>query len=452
MSESTQIDYNFGRVGVSNRVYINNEEYRQIDSIAGWENKNTKERPESANREKESDIVPGKSNYIRTCLEQNFGKNSINFRGNCYPYCFSGDTSITSVPSSGRFWPALPRFDKDGKPSANGIRVGMQKYVCPATSGAVWPNGFHTLKQLTSNSAWPVRPSNGNGAALDYSPSKPFFTRIRIPLVDLKWKHYTASGSYRTLNILEDESVETSSDNRTNGEILELTRVRGFINLINPDGINATTNSSGSYKWPHNFNQIYYRVTDDYYGGDDDTPLITVMNSQCAGNAQVGGLTTSNQNIFSGSEVPFDVPVLLNQKYLIFDIYTDVCDRADLVLAASTKWWQMTWSFEGCMFRRKSDTGDLPTFHIEYNAALTPVPIAIEYWPYEAYACIWDIKHELSTQNVSVALYDMSSGKPVLVGADVSVLDVDRVRVVIKSNYRIPAARFKVFIVGGNKY
>lgn len=462
MSESTLIDYNFGRVGNTSRTYINNEQFRAIDFIDGWRNANTKNRTDG---EKIHDLVKGKGNYLRTCLETNSVTNSVNNRGNFFPFCLSSDKNIVSIPQSGRTLPIIPRFDSAGKyienpENAVDVRVGFQNYICPKIQDAKWPQDFWTLTETKSNSAWPIRPSNGDGSYIEYSPPKPYHARIRIKLTDLKWilRDKAAGSQHETVrNILEDETVDRTRDTRLNGEIVEIVSIRGFINLINPDGINATTNNTGSYKWPHNFNQIHYRVTTDPYGGDENTPTITVFNAECAGDANIGTTNYQNQSSYYGAGVPFEVPVLSGQQYLIFDIYTDVCDRKDLQTAPATQWWQLTWSFESCMYRPVSNAGDLPTFHIETNPELIPTKTYTEKsWPRVNYYYNWQITHGLNTKNISLTLYKLneSSNQPTEVFADLRIIDNDNVIIKIRGvddTTLIPINQYKAFLIGGNK-
>lgn len=462
MAESTLIDYNFGRAGNTARTYINNEKFRAIDYIEGWKNANTKIKTDG---EKIYDLVKGKGNYIRTCLETASNTNTINYRANFFPFCLSGDKTVMSIPSAGRTLPPLPKFDNNGRPIENptdampGAKVGFQNYICPKIKGAQWPQDYWTLTETKSNSAWPIRPSNGDGSYIDYSPPKPYHARIRIRLTDLKWvmKDRAAGVQYMSVrNILEDESVELSDVNRTNGDIVELVTVRGFINLVNPDGINATTNSSGHYQWPHNFNQIHYRVTTDPYGGDDDTPTITVFNAECAGDANIGTTSYQNQSSYYGAGVPFEVPVLFGQQYLIFDVYTDVCDRKDLQISPATQWWQLTWSFESCMYRPVTNAGNLPVFHIDTNPELIPIKVVTTTgWPRENYYYTWLITHGLNNKNISLTLYKLNEldGSPIRVFADFTIIDSDTIAIKIRGyndTTRIPNGQYKVFLIAGN--
>lgn len=456
MAESTLIDYNFGRSGNTSRTYINYEEFRAIDYVAGWNNVNTKERAEISAGEQPSDIVKGRGNYLRTCLEHKSLRNTATLRGNFFPYCFSSD-SIEVIPSNQRYWPALPKFTiPTGVGNETVDLVGFQNYVCPKKSSAQWPTDYYVLEQTASNSAWPIRPSNGDGGQLDFSPPKPYFTRIRIKLTDFKWVlREKGTGNEYERNILEDESVSVTNPNRVNGELLCLTKIRGFINLINPDAINASTNSSGTYKWPHNFNQIHYRVTSDPYGGDDNTPTLTIFNSEAAGYTNLARSNYQNESSYYGAGIPFEVPVLEDQSYLIFDIYTDCCDRRDFQTSPSTQWWQMTWSFESCAFRRISDDGQTPTFHIEYNPFLIVEEQPLSYWPKSQKIVKWPINHGLGTTNINVELYKVNNsqtGAGIKVEADVSAVDTENVMITILSDEDIPAAYFKAFIIGGNKF
>lgn len=462
MAESILIDYNFGRTGNTSRTYINNEKFRAIDFINGWKDANTKIKTDG---EKIYDIVKGKGNYLRTCLETGSITNTVGTRGNFFPFCLSADKNIVNIPSSGRTLPLLPKFNDAGKPLENvetapGAKVGFQNYICPKIQNAVWPQDYWTLTETKSNSAWPIRPSNGDGAYITYSPPKPYHARIRISLTDLKWiqRDRAAGSSVGSIrNILEDESVELSDNNRVNGDVVELVSVRGFINLINPDAINATTNSSGSYQWPHNFNQIHYRVTTDPYGGDEDTPTITVLNAECAGNANIGTTNYQNESSYYGAGVPFEVPVLPGQQYLIFDIYTDVCDRKDLQAAAGTQWWQLTWSFESCMYRPVTNAGDLPTFHVDTNPELFVTKSYKQTgWPRENYFYNWFITHGLETKNISCTLFKLNEadGHPIEVHADFSVIDNNTVAIKIRGNNAdasIPNGQYRAFLIAGNK-
>lgn len=460
MSISTLIDFNFGRSGNTSRTYINNEMFKAIDFIAGWNGLNDKIIAETNNGEQTADIVKGRSNYLRTCLETNYTQNTIYNRANSYPFCFSNDVSVlsTAVGLSACKWRSLPRFTVNGTPSSNGVKVGFQNYICPKSPDSVWPNGYWSLAQTKSNSNWPIRPSNGDGAAIEFSPPKPYHTRIRIKLTDLKWNLVESeTGAVLTRNILENDSVAATSDERLNGEIVLVTKVRGFINLINPDATNATTNSSGKQSWPHNFNQIYYRVTTDEFGGDSNTPLLTIMNSECAGNSNLSGGQLNRSSSYYGDGIPFEVPVLENQRYLIFDIYTDVCDNTSYQTAGSTQWWQMTWSFESCMYRPVETSGDLPTFHVETNPQLSAyTESSLAGWPRENYYFYWDILHGLGTQNISVTLYNINGGKsvPVKCESDVIIVDNDNIRLKIRTpnkNDVLPIQQLKAFLIGGNK-
>lgn len=461
MIESTLIDYNFGRTGNTSRTYINNEQFRPIEYINGWKDANTKIKTDG---EKIYDLVKGKGNYLRTCLETGSIVNSITTRVNFFPYCLSSDKNIVGIPISGRTLPPLPKFNEAGKPlenveSAPGAKIGFQNYICPKIQNAVWPQDYWTLTETKSNSAWPIRPSNGDGSYISYSPPKPYHARIRIKLTDLKWiqRDKAAGSNYMAIrNILEDETVDRSSDDRINGDVVELVSVRGFINLINPDGINATTNNSGSYQWPHNFNQIHYRVTTDPYGGDDETPTITILNAECAGNANIGTTSYQNESSYYGAGVPFEVPVLVGQQYLIFDIYTDVCDRKDLQSATATQWWQLTWSFESCMYRPVTNAGDLPTFHVETNPELrASKSYKTTGWPRENFFYNWFITHGLMTENISLTLFKMNEGEghPVQVFADFRVVDSENIIIKIRGydETPIPTGQYKAFLIGGNK-
>lgn len=359
-----QFDYNFGRLGDTNTLYINTEKFRHIDYIEGWQNINSKETP---NSEQATDMIAGSGNYLRTCLENGWTGNTITRRGNHFPYCFSGDT-VDSVPANDRNWPALPRFSVvtgyEGDPPVSVVTadrlVGFQKYICPRTgNNPVFPADYYTLEQTPSNSYWPIRPSNGDGAKKSFSPSNPYMARIRIKLTDLKYSAWSDETRTElvTRNILEEPSTSATSDNRKNGDIIDIARIRGFINLINPDGINAITNADGTTSWPHNFNQIVYRLSTDptgtSYAIDDNTPAktITIFNAECAGYANLSRTNTVNQSSYYGAGIPFEVPVLPGQEYLIFDIYTDCCDNTPAQTNSSTEWWELTWSFDGYYYR-----------------------------------------------------------------------------------------------------
>lgn len=449
-SESTLIDYNFGRNGSSSRTYINNEEFRQIEYVKGWKTYNTKAKAETNAGETVSDITSyvQRGNYLRTALENTNQQNTTGFRGNFFPFCFSSD-EIKTLNTNGGYWPNLPRFRKDTVPSGDGAYVGFQAYVCPKKSDAVWPTDYYTLTQTRSNAAWPIRPSNGDGSSLDFSPPKPYFARIRIKLSDLKWTLRDA-GVTKEFNILEDESVSQSLDTRVNGEIVELTKIRGFINLVNPDAVNASTNSKGAYKWPHNFNEIQYRVTSDPYGGTNDTPTLTIFNSQCAGNANLGVGNYQNESSYYGAGVPFEIPVLRDQRYLIFDIYTDVCDNVTFQNAATTQWWNLTWSFEGCMYRPMSNNGEAPIFHIEPLAQCEPTSESLDVWPMTRNVCKWTVEHNLHTNNIFPAIYKNSGGGVwTLVQADIDLISEETLVVKIDSEATIPSGLYRCIIVGG---
>lgn len=452
MAESTLIDYNFGRTGNTSKTYINNEIFRGIDFIYGWEDANTKERNNTSAKESATSIVKGKGNYLRTCLEHNFLQNTVNSRGNMFPYCFSDDSNITDVPATARYWPKLPRFTTDGKPSASGALVGFQHYICPKKTGANWPSDYYTLTKTKSNSNWPLRPSNGEGATITYSPAKPYWARIRVKLTDLKWVTIEQTTQTRIVrNILEDDTVSESSDSRLNGEIVELTKVRGFITLSNPNGINGSTNESDQYTWSHSNTQIVYRVTNDEFGGDEETPTITVFNSEWAN-------TTVNeygQSVFGGGSIAFEVPVLSQQKYLVFDIYTDVCDLQSSQTSANTIWWQLKWAFESCYYRNISTSGNDPLFYVETNGAINRTSKTTSEWPKTQYYYSWVITHNLGTDNLSVTVYDKTKNNT-QVFMDVRTIDANSCELLIKSNLYseestgyITAGRFKAFIIAG---
>lgn len=452
MAESTLIDYNFGRTGNTSKTYINNEIFRGIDFIYGWENANTKERANASVKETTANIVKGKGNYLRTCLEHNFLQNTVNTRGNMFPYCFSDDANITDVPATSRYWPALPRFTVDGTPSTLGALVGFQRYVCPKKSKASWPEDYYTLSKATSNSAWPLRPSNGEGASITYSPPKPHWARIRVKLTDLKWVTIEQATQARIVrNILEDDTVSQSSDSRLNGEVVELTKVRGFITLSNPGGINGSTNESGQYSWPHSNTQIVYRVTNNEFGGDSETPTITIFNSEWAN-------TTVNeygQSVFGGGSIAFEVPVLNQQQYLVFDIYTDVCDLTTTQASTNTRWWQLKWSFESCYYRNISTAGNDPLFYVTTNGEISKVEKTGSEWPKKQYYYSWVIEHNLGTDNICVTVYDKTKNNTQAF-MDIIALDANRCELRIKSNIysdtyqgKIEAGRFKAFIIAG---
>lgn len=471
---STRFDFTFGRSGATNRTYINNEEFRQIDYIAGWDN--SKIVAEVQHGESKLDLKPGRNNYIRTCLENNFAQNSVYNRANSYPFCFSDDAEITDVPTGQRTLKALPRFNIKNPNGSTVSLLGMQSYVCPKKNNAYWPQDYYTLKQTKSNSQWPIRPSNGDGAKLEYSPPKPYHTRIRIKLTDFKWTYYDTNKNGQKIkvekNIFENEYTSGTSDQTINGEFVQVTKIRGFINLINPDAINSTTNSSGNNTWPHAFNQIYYRVTSDDFGGDDSTPIITILNSECAGNANIAGGQPNRTSSFYGSGVPFEIPILENQRYLIFDIYTDICDNSVYNTSASTQWWQMTWTFESIMYRPIDTAGIIPVFKLVRNPDITSRYYKNQRgWPRNNYYWEWPINHELQSEEISLDVYDSygpvsvnSNGEILKIGpvsyytkinVDYKVVDINNIIIKIRAsspNEILESNRYLAFIIAGNRY
>lgn len=432
MSSINSMDFNFGKDGTTSQTYINNECFRQIDYIIGWEDANTKRAPEPIANEKLTSLKPGRGNYLRTCLEHNFQSNTKYNRANFFPYCFSNDINVLSVSEGARWWNAVPRFNIvgnkiDDDANNKNTKLGFQKYICPKHINAEWPNDFWSLEKTESNSYWPIRPSNGDGGLLVYSPPKPYHARIRIKLTDFKWKKYNPdSGEYEVRNIFEDEKVPASesSDSCQNGEHVNLTKIRGYINLINPDATNATTNSTGVQTWPHAFNQIYYRVTDNPFGGDDDTPLITILNSECAGNSNDGSNPVYRSSRFFGDGISFEVPVLEKQQYLIFDIYTDICDRVEWQTASPTQWWQLIWSFESCLYRPISNSGNVPLFYQVKSPEISPKEISNSSdWPRKRFYYEWRITHGMNTKNLLITVFNNSTGVMQQVQPDISIED-----------------------------
>jgi hypothetical protein len=449
MSNITRVDYNFGRIGKVNTIYVNNEYVESISLIDGWEKANTKT-TNTANKYEDGDasLPKGNSNYLRTCLEHNTIQNSTGTRGNNYPFCFAADPIIpvrAGANGSVLYWPNLPRYDIDNNKwididnsSVSGnYKTGFQIYICPKApsidqqnSGTEykpsWPEDFHTLKQTTSNAFWPIRPSNGEGGLAAFSPPKPYHARIRIPLSSLKRKQITKTGAveYRPITEIPSEvktkvTEELHLENTGTENTVNVTKIRGFINLVNPDAVNGSTDAKGNFKWPHNFNQIVYRYTSNEYGeegrdneNNDITPLLTVFNSEAAGYTNIGNVNNyQSYSSYYGDGVPFEVPVKEGQQYLVFDIYTDACDNIIYQTNRETQWWQLTWSFESYSYRPISNTAGmsiqsktymLPAENKNNNSSYVQYEEVInEYaWPRKQYFCKWTIAHDFGSDAV----------------------------------------------------
>ena len=93
---SDTLDYDFGRVGNTNYVYINNEETKPIISIRGWEYDSVKNPFKNPNY----NYIHTKLNYRGTYLSGENNSNH-NYRAYRYPWCFNTYHSTKANPTGG---------------------------------------------------------------------------------------------------------------------------------------------------------------------------------------------------------------------------------------------------------------------------------------------------------------------------------------------------------------
>lgn len=528
--DDTLIDYNFGKHAIARHVYINDEEFKPIDYVLGW-GQTEKDFADATdndgnvwqinyNKSLAGDYTQTqKSNYIRTSFVNFSTTENQKASGDkrCYyPFCFgpvNDGTLNENLNLDGEYvdtlnknaWPPLPRFYKDGKvarlvkynesfKSTANINqadnssprfIGMQKYICPKHENAAWPHDYYVLTKQGGNndtSAWPIRPSNGDGSNMVLTPGKPYYTRIRIPLADLMCKYVNPNDRTQfDNNIFSDEYSDESTVYTKNGSgNLIISKIKGHISLINPNGCNAVMGPDGTYTYPHAFNQIYYRLTTNEYGdyvyptdedpkninigdsGDGVVKTLCIYNSNCAGYAygnKTNSILTSgvknpptganNNSNYFGETINFEIPVFKDQKYLVFDIYTDIGDNEQYVSNSSTNWWNMVWSFDGCYFHRYTNaTIYLPKVFIDVNPLLV-------YNTENKDFVYWNVKHYIGTRNVNISLIeldktklDINEGTQKVCDANFEIISKDEIRVVFRKTSNISADRFKIIITG----
>lgn len=309
-SDSDTRDYDFGRVGNTNYVYINNEETKPIISIKGWEYNSTKNPFKNPNY----NYIHTKLNYRGTYLSgENNGNH--NYRAYRYPWCFNTYHSTKANPTGGS------NYEK------------LQSYVCPRGSSST--SGNFSLAKLSSADAWPIRPSDWD-VNNNFTPYIPYYARIRIPIADFLVK----DSNNNSVSVLEDAEQNNYS----------ISRIKGILNLIQPDGVYCTGNG-----FNNSVNQFYYLYTDNEFGYKSNSSTeaaerITILTTQ--GDYRSSGTWADDNNIYG---IPFDLPVLPNQKYLVFEIYTNICNNwtGEDGSAASIEWWEFTWAFETVSYRPK---------------------------------------------------------------------------------------------------
>ena len=195
-------DYDFGRVGNTNYVYINNEETKPIVSIRGWEYDSVKNPFKNPNY----NYIHTKLNYRGTYLSGENNSNH-NYRAYRYPWCFNTYHSTKANPTGGS------NYEK------------LQSYVCPRGSSST--SGNFSLAKLSSADAWPIRPSDWD-VNNNFTPYIPYYTRIRIPIADFLVK----DSNDNNVSVLEDAEQNNYS----------ISRIKGILNLIQPDGVYCAGN------------------------------------------------------------------------------------------------------------------------------------------------------------------------------------------------------------------
>lgn len=309
-SDNDTRDYDFGRVGNTNYVYINNEETKPIVSIRGWEYDSVKNPFKNPNY----NYIHTKLNY-RDTYRSGENNSNHNYRAYRYPWCFNTYHSTKANPTGGS------NYEK------------LQSYVCPRGSSST--SGNFSLTKLSSADAWPIRPSDWD-INNNFTPYIPYYARIRIPIADFLVK----DSNDNNVSVLEDAEQNNYS----------ISRIKGILNLIQPDGVYGAGNS-----FNNSVNQFYYLYTDNEFGYKSNSSTeaaerITILTTQ--GDYRSSG-TWSDDNTVYG--IPFDLPVLPNQKYLVFEIYTNICNNwtGEDGSAASIEWWEFTWAFETVSYRPK---------------------------------------------------------------------------------------------------
>lgn len=309
-SDNDTRDYDFGRVGNTNYVYINNEETKPIVSIKGWEYDSVKNPFKNPNY----NYIHTKLNY-RDTYRSGENNSNHNYRAYRYPWCFNTYHSTKANPIGGS------NYEK------------LQSYVCPRGSSST--SGNFSLTKLSSADAWPIRPSDWD-INNNFTPYIPYYARIRIPIADFLVK----DSNDNNVSVLEDAEQNNYS----------ISRIKGILNLIQPDGVYGAGNG-----FNNSVNQFYYLYTDNEFGYKSNSSTeaaerITILTTQ--GDYRSSG-TWSDDNTAYG--IPFDLPVLPNQKYLVFEIYTNICNNwtGEDGSAASIEWWEFTWAFETVSYRPK---------------------------------------------------------------------------------------------------
>lgn len=309
-SDNDTRDYDFGRVGNTNYVYINNEETKPIISIRGWEYDSVKNPFKNPNY----NYIHTKLNYRGTYLSGENNSNH-NYRAYRYPWCFNTYHSTKANPTGGS------NYEK------------LQSYVCPRGSSST--SGNFSLSKLNSTDAWPIRPSDWD-VNNNFTPHIPYYTRIRIPIADFLVK----DSNNNNVSVLEDAEQNNYS----------ISRIKGILNLIQPDGVYGAGNG-----FNNSVNQFYYLYTDNEFGYKSNSSTeaaerITILTTQ--GDYRSSGTWADDSTAYG---IPFDLPVLPNQKYLVFEIYTNICNywTGEDGSAASIEWWEFTWAFETVSYRPK---------------------------------------------------------------------------------------------------
>lgn len=309
-SDSDTRDYDFGRVGNTNYVYINNEETKPIVSIRGWEYDSVKNPFKNPNY----NYIHTKLNYRGTYLSGENNSNH-NYRAYRYPWCFNTYHSTKANPTGGS------NYEK------------LQSYVCPRGSSST--SGNFSLAKLSSADAWPIRPSDWD-INNNFTPYIPYYARIRIPIADFLVK----DSNDNNVSVLEDAEQNNYS----------ISRIKGILNLIQPDGVYGAGNG-----FNNSVNQFYYLYTDNEFGYKSNSSAeaaerITILTTQ--GDYRSSGPWTDDNTVYG---IPFDLPVLPNQKYLVFEIYTNICNNwtGEDGSSASIEWWEFTWAFETVSYRPK---------------------------------------------------------------------------------------------------
>ena len=309
-SNNDILDYDFGRVGNTNYVYINNEETKPIVSIKGWEYDSVKNPFKNPNY----NYIHTKLNY-RDTYRSGENNSNHNYRAYRYPWCFNTYHSTKANPTGGS------NYEK------------LQSYVCPRGSSST--SGNFSLTKLSSADAWPIRPSDWD-TNNNFTPYIPYYARIRIPIADFLVK----DSNNNSVSVLEDAEQNNYS----------ISRIKGILNLIQPDGVYGAGNG-----FNNSVNQFYYLYTDNEFGYKSNSSTeaaerITILTTQ--GDYRSSGTWADDNNVYG---IPFDLPVLPNQKYLVFEIYTNICNNwtGEDGSAASIEWWEFTWAFETVSYRPK---------------------------------------------------------------------------------------------------